>query len=162
MMGSNKLHGTTDSSATKNTKNIDTETNNSYGLQRIPSSKYPKVAKMSDRLLLPVKHSVPTLTDEDKNDHLCRKNTNRYVLHGRKKSVGEHPLIESRGAVFRRSEDRLRFKSIIPTWQITQVCHLPQQIVVWPPSSWRETFSKLNSTPRLGGAGNLFKVKFDP
>jgi hypothetical protein len=102
MMGSNKLHGTTDSSVTKNTKNIDTETNNSYGLQCIPSSKYPKIAKMSDRLLLPVKHSVPTLTDEDKNDHLCRKNTNRYVFHGRKKRVGEHPLIESRGAVFRR------------------------------------------------------------
>ena len=64
MMGSNQLNGTTDSSVMKNTKNINTETNNSYGLLHIPSSKYPKIAKKSVRLLLPVKHTVPTLTDE--------------------------------------------------------------------------------------------------
>jgi hypothetical protein len=79
MMGSNQLHGTTDSSATKNTKNIDTETDNWYGLLHIPSSKYPKIAKKSVRLLLRVKHIVPTLTDEDKVT-ICveKKNTGMF------------------------------------------------------------------------------------
>jgi hypothetical protein len=91
MMGSNKLHGTTDSSATKNTKNIDTETNNSYGLQRIPSSKYPKVAKMSDRLLLPVKHSVPTLTDESKMTICVEKTQTGMFYTGGKKVSASTP-----------------------------------------------------------------------
>ena len=91
MMGSNKLHGTTDSSVTKNTKNIDTETNNSYGLQRIPSSKYPKVAKMSDRLLLPVKHSVPTLTDESKMTICVEKTQTGMFYTGGKKVSASTP-----------------------------------------------------------------------
>ena len=32
--------------------------------------------------------------------------------------------------------------------------------VKFDPSSWRETFSKLNSNPRLGG--KLFQIKFEP
>ena len=75
MMGSNQLHGTTDSSVTKNTKNINTETDNSYGLLHIPSSEYPKIAKKSVRLLLPVKHTVPTLTYETKVTIYVEKKT---------------------------------------------------------------------------------------
>jgi hypothetical protein len=104
MMGSNQLNGTTDSSATKNTKNIDKDTDNWYGLLHIPLSKYPKIAKKSVRLLLRVKHIVPTLTDEDKVT-ICVEKKTQVCFPREKKRVGEHPLIESRGAVFRRSED---------------------------------------------------------
>ena len=105
MMGSNQLHGTTDSSATKNTK----------GHRKLvwfvthSFEHIPKIRRKPVRCYVRQKHIIPTFTD----GFTCVEKHKRYVFHGRKKRVSEHPLIESRGAVFRRSEDRLRFKSII-------------------------------------------------
>ena len=64
-------------------------------------AKYPKIAEKSVRPFLLVKHTVPTLTDEDKVT-IC---VEKVCFPREKKSVGEHPLIKSKGAVFRRSED---------------------------------------------------------
>ena len=104
-MGSNQLHGTTGSSATKNAK----------GHQKLvwflthSLEHIPKIRRKPVRCYVRQKHIIPTLTD----GFTCVEKHKWYVFHGRKKRVSEHPLIESRGAVFRRSEDRLRFKSII-------------------------------------------------
>ena len=91
MMGSNQLNGTTDSSATKNTKNIDKDTDNWYGLLHIPLSKYPKIAKKSVRLLLRVKHIVPTLTDDYKVT-ICKKKKKKGMFStGEKKQSASTP-----------------------------------------------------------------------
>jgi hypothetical protein len=59
-----------------------------YRQLHIPSSKYPKIAKKSDRLFLLVKHTVPTLTDEDKVT-ICvgKKNTGMFSTGGKKESA---------------------------------------------------------------------------
>ena len=85
MMGSNQLNGT------KNTKNIDKDTDNWYGLLHIPLSKYPKIAKKSVRLLLPVKHTVPTLTDEDKVTICVEKKNTGMFSTGEKKDSASTP-----------------------------------------------------------------------
>ena len=96
MMGSNQLHGTTDSSVTKDTKNIDTETDNSYGLLRIPSSKYPKIAKKSVRIVLLVKHTVPTHTDET-TFSICVGKKKQVCFPQEKKKSRRAPLDSYRG-----------------------------------------------------------------
>jgi hypothetical protein len=102
MMGSNQLNGTTDYSATKNTKNIDTETDNSYGLLHIPSSKYPKIAKKSVRLFLLVKHTVPTLTDEDKVT-ICVEKKTQVLCLSRERS---HPSFKKIQPPFSRQNEK--------------------------------------------------------
>ena len=112
MMGSNQLNGTTDSSATKNTKNIDKDTDNWYGLLHIPLSKYPKIAKKSVRLLLRVKHIVPTLTDEDKVT-ICVEKKTQVCFPREKKKTRRAPLDRIEGCGVSAIRGRLRFKSII-------------------------------------------------
>ena len=72
-------------------KHINTETDNSYGFLHIPSSKYPKIAKKSVRLLLRVKHIVPTLTDEDKVTICVEKTQTGMISTGEKKQSASTP-----------------------------------------------------------------------